>query len=95
MSAIPAFGSTDARLSSCLSGSTGSPSRICSTSSGTSSSSIGPMYTPSTDAIGAMSHAPRHSKRRTHVSGSSPTCAWRRSYSAPAPLSWHEMFVHT
>ena len=34
--------------------------------------SSGPTYSPSTDAIGAMSHAPRHSNLVTWKSGSSP-----------------------
>ena len=49
-----------ARLS-CLSGSTSRPALTSSTIRSQSSSSSGPTYSPSTDAIGAMSHAPRHS----------------------------------
>ena len=41
------------------------PRRSCSASSGSS----GPTYSPSTDAIGAMSHAPRHSNARTWTFG--------------------------
>ena len=37
-----------------------------------SSGSKGPTYSPLTDAIGAMSQAPRHSKERTLKAGSSP-----------------------
>ena len=55
----------------------------------------GPTYTPSTDAIGAMSHAPRHSNARTMNAGSSPAASRIASYSASAPRSEHEMFVHT
>ena len=43
-------------------------STIVVQSSGTS----GPTYSPSTDAIGAMSQAPRHSNERTLKRGSSP-----------------------
>src|SRR6185312_9664986 len=58
-----AWGSADGRLISCLAGSGSSPSRTWRASSWTSpaSRSMGPTKTPSTDTIGAMSHAPRHS----------------------------------
>ena len=46
--------------------STGRPARTSSSSAGTSSISSGPTYTPSTDAIGAMSHAPE-ALERAHV----------------------------
>ena len=42
-----------------------------------------------------MSHAPRHSNERTLKSGSSPAAALIASYSASAPRSEQEMFVHT
>ncbi len=62
---------------------------------GTSASVSGPTYAPSTEAIGAMSQAPRHSNERTLNSGSSPAAARIASYSSSAPHSEQEMFVHT
>ena len=49
---------------------------------------------PSTLAIGAMSHAPRHSNARTLLAVS-PAAARSASYSASAPRSEQEMFVQT
>ena len=42
-----------------------------------------------------MSHAPRHSNDFTWKSGSSPAADSIASYSASAPRSEQEMFVHT
>ena len=50
---------------------------------------------PSTQAIGAMSHAPRHSNARTLSRGRRPPPRSSASYSASAPRSEQEMFVHT
>ena len=60
------------RFFSCLSASTSRPAFTSSTIRAQSASSSGPTYSPSTDAIGAMSHAPRHSNLVTLKSGSSP-----------------------
>ena len=55
----------------------------------------GPTYSPLTDAIGAMSHAPRHSNERTFTSASSDAAAIIASKNSSAPRSEHEMFVQT
>ena len=68
---------------------------MSSSSCGTSATVSGPTYTPSTEAIGAMSHAPRHSNERTLKSGSEPAASRTASYSSSAPRSEQEMFVHT
>ncbi len=53
------------------------------------------MYSPSTEAIGAMSHAPRHSNERTFTSSVPSEAAVIAANSSSAPRSEHEMFVHT
>ena len=60
-----------------------------------SSSSSGPTYSPLTEAIGAMSHAPRHSNERTSTSGCSAAAASIASKKSSAPRSEHEMLVQT
>jgi hypothetical protein len=60
-----------------------------------SSTSSGPTYSPFTEAIGAMSQAPRHSNDRTLKTASSPAASSIASYISSAPHSEHEMFVHT
>ena len=90
-----AWGSATSRVESCLSGRTGRPARVSSSSRGTSAGVSGPTNTPSTDAIGAMSHAPRHSNERTLNSGSSPAASQMATYRSSAPRSEQEMFVHT
>ena len=83
------------RWRSCLASSTGRPALTSSTSCAQSSGTSGPTYSPSTEIIGAMSHAPRHSNDFTWKSGSSPAADSIASYSASAPRSEQEMFVHT
>jgi hypothetical protein len=68
---------------------------MSSNSWGTSSTVSGPTYTPSTDAIGAMSHAPRHSNARTLKSVSPSAASCTAASSASAPQSEQEMFVQT
>ena len=63
------------RLRSCLSSSTGRPALTSSTIRAQSSSTSGPTYSPATEAMGAMSQAPRHSNERTLKAGSSPAAA--------------------
>jgi hypothetical protein len=58
-----------------LSGRGSSPSRSCAISLGQSSSASGPTYTLFTDAIGAMSQAPRHSNARMLKPASSPAAS--------------------
>src|SRR5918995_5042510 len=83
------------RFRSCLASSTGRPSSTSSTIARQSSGSSGPTYSPSTDAIGAMSQAPRHSNERTLKRGSSPAVS-SISWKIPsAPRREQEMFVHT
>ena len=47
----------------------------------------GPTYSPLTDAIGAMSHAPRHSNERTSTAGDSLAAAFIASKNLSAPRS--------
>ena len=78
-------------------GSTVSPAASWRTNSGASPVESGPTKRPSTDAIGAMSHAPRHSNSRRSTS-SSP---WSRassaiaSYTRRAWRTWQATLVHT
>ena len=67
--------SASGRLRSCLSGSTSRPSSSSPTIVLQSSVVSGPTYSPLTDAIGAMSHAPRHSNPRTLKRGSPPAAS--------------------
>ncbi len=60
-----------------------------------SARSSGPTYSPLTDAIGAMSHAPRHSNDLTLTLGLPSAAASIASKNSSAPSSEHEMFVHT
>ena len=84
------------RLRSCLSGRTSRPALRSSTIARQSDASSGPTYSPSTDAIGAMSQAPRHSNACTWKSGVVAGRAQHRARSsASAPRSEHEMFVQT
>src|SRR5215216_589533 len=75
MSQRLASGSTERRRRSCLSSSTGPPALTSATMRAQSDSSSGPTYSPLTDAIGAMSHAPRHSNDLTWKSGSLPAAS--------------------
>ena len=64
-------------------------------SAAASSSSSGPTYSPLTEAIGAMSQAPRHSNEPTWTSSWPSAASTIASKNSSAPSSEHEMFVHT
>jgi hypothetical protein len=55
----------------------------------------GPRYSPLTEAIGAMSQAPRHSNEVTWIVSSPSAALTIASKNSSAPRIEHEMFVHT